>query len=1267
MPAVNWTHEQEAVITTRGHNLLVSAAAGSGKTAVLTARILSRILDEKDPADIDELLVVTFTKAAAGELRERIMRELARERELHPGDEHLARQSALLPGAMITTIDGFCSYVVRSYGHRIGLMAGSRIAESGESELLKQDALSSVLEEAYADPDPSFRERMDAFVETFAWGKHEKLLERAIFRMAGAADGGPDPEGFLSLCGKDEEIENAEQLFALPWMQELMREAAGEVFTGLTLAEANMEAVHLPDGPSAYMKTAEADLKIFQALSGILQRSPVAAAGYDECRKLLTEFQGVNLSKKRPEAGEDPEKREVFKRRHGETVSIRKRLIEEFFPASSGDAAAFVMKSAGPVRTLVMLTRRYRARYAEMKEKRRVMDFSDLEHDALRILVEDGRRTYAAKELASRFKEVMIDEYQDSNYLQEAILTAVSRVEDGEPNYICVGDIKQSIYSFRQARPELFMEKYDRYASDTKAGMRIDLHRNFRSGQEVIDSVNGIFREVMQREIGGVDYDEEAELLKGAAYAPNGAMKSELLLLFTGEGGEDGPAAGGKVGSLDAREMEARMIGGRIRELVAEGEIEERDGTRRRIEYRDIVILLRTMEGWADTFVHTLEGMRIPVFSTAKSGYFTAPEVTALMNYLTILDNPQQDIPFAAVLGSAFVMLDAKELALIRTADQAVSFSGSANRSDISLCDAARAYAADRDGTADAALRNKLLAFFELYDSLRAAVPDTPLHELIGRLLAESGFYEAMTVLPGGAKRALNLRMLSDKAVEYEQTSYIGLFNFVRYIENLKKYNQDFGELSEVSEQANVVRIYSIHKSKGLEFPVVFAAGTGKPFNLQELGAELLIHPQLRAASYWIDYKKRTKAPSLHRQAIRRRLLGDSLGEELRVLYVAYTRAMCKLIITGTCKNEEKLNELSGIAPGGDGPLPVSYIGKCRDALHLICPAAQRANEKAHRRGEGDVIALRTVTPADLADVETAGAIRREDVLTRLKEMRSGQVFDPAVRKTLEERFSWQYPYPSALIPVEVSVSELKKAAMRAAENPLTRSEEAGEAGAEELFPEEIPSPLVPDFYRKMHSGEARAEEGKESPLPGRGALSGAERGTAYHRVFELLSFKAFKNLSGEESVLKAAEEEIRRMASEGKLTEEEAVCVDPRDIAAFAKSSLGRRMAAAEERGSLFREQPFVLGVDASFLNEEWPEDETVFVQGIIDAFFYEDGEIVLMDYKTDRVKDSRELTGRYRVQLDSYARALSRVLDAKVKEKIIWSVALASGVVFL
>ncbi len=1244
---MNWTGDQNLVINTRNSNILVSAAAGSGKTAVLVARILERILNPKDPINIDELLIVTFTKAAAGEMRERIRNALQDEAAKQPDNAHLARQSVLIHNAQITTIDGFCSYIIRNYAHVINLAPGFRVAEEGEAKLLRSDVCREVIEEGYAEEDEEKRRAFHEFVETFASGKSDYALEGLLIDLYEASASHPSPGKWLKQCEEDNSFPDQKAFFESRWMQEYLKDA---VYKFETIKEGALELLKLTellDGPQLYRPNAEA----YTALSEELEK---AGENYSEIRSALMEFDPPALSRKKAAPEENPALREQYKNTRDRIKAITEELSKEYFILPEEEAYHFQKQSAGALHVLIRLTEKLRERYKEEKEKRNLMDFSDLEHNALQILRNDnGERSFAAIELSERFREVMIDEYQDSNYLQEAILTAVSRIDEGDPNYFCVGDVKQSIYSFRQARPELFMEKFDRYEKNPETGTRIDLHMNFRSGRDVVDTVNGIFYQIMRREIGGVEYDEKASLVKGADYPDLAGLETEVIPVLLKD--EDPELLSDVVKNATAVELEARAVGSRILKMVGREEIFDlKRKVKRKIEYRDIVILLRSTKNWSESFVRVLESMRIPVYSEAKQGYFHAMEVNTVLNYLQIVDNPQQDIPFTSVLKSPFVSLSVNELTLIRTADIGEAWTGSRERSAVSMYDAARAYS--RSGE-EMALRHKLEEFFSFYDEIRGAMPITPLHELIYRIIHKSGYYDYVSALPGGLQRTLNLRMLIDKAISYENTSYIGLFNFIRYINQMKDQELDFGELSSISESENVVRIYSIHKSKGLEYPVVFLSGMSKKFNMMDLNKMLLTHPDLGIASDYIDTAARIKAPTLRKTAIRNRKKKDLIGEELRILYVALTRAKQKLILTGSMKDQETLDDLYLDLPLRESQLPVGFISSQNNYFHWVIPAVKRMIERGEKNREKSCVMLSPVKPSDLAVDAVEQVIYRKQQLETLKTLKPDVIYDGEMRQVIDNRFSYQYPYQGReAIPIEVSVSELKTASYQDREEEFSE-----ESNFLRLYESEEEESLVPKFMRETSSENREADESGEEKQINR--LTGARRGTAYHRVMEVLDMKEFYCHSGKE-LKERLKAQLSSLLQNGKLTEEEYHTVWMPDVLSMLESPLGQRMIAADRKGCLYREQPFVLGVSAEEINPDWPSEEMIFVQGIIDAFFYEHDQVVLVDYKTDYVTKGAELGERYHVQIEQYTNALERVTGRKVEESYLWSFRLGEAV---
>ena len=1229
---MNWTDEQKSVIETEGSNILVSAAAGSGKTAVLVARIMRKILGGSDPVDVDRLLIVTFTRAAAAEMRQRLYTELLEMKKRDPGSERAARQILLLHHAEITTIDAFCADVVRNYGYTRDIAPGFRTADEGEIRLLERDIARKTVDDAFGS-EGAEREGVELLADSFAAGRSDRILEDMILRVYRAAESDPDPEGWLR---RQRSGGDAADIGQAPWMLEYLEDFRERIRNCLFLAEQNLEMAAAPGMPENCLEAARSDIGILEGL--------LAAEGYEELRRGLTAVSYKSLQGgKRGDAAGAELKKSFMKARDRLKKQIG-GLQDELFPGSLSEAAAVEAKSGRVLDALLDLTERFIANFSEAKGKKNIRDFADIEHAALQILTGEGGRTPAAAELAERFSEVMIDEYQDSNYLQEAILTAVSRIPEGRGNYFCVGDVKQSIYSFRQARPELFMEKFRAYRENPGSGIRIDLHRNFRSGSEVIDTVNGIFEQIMIPEVGGISYDDSARLVKGAALADSPHCVSEFMPVFVGEKDSGGESVLGDTGSGAARECEARAVGERILELIRNGRLRDSDGVSLRpVSYRDIVILLRTVHGVADEMVRVLGSMGIPAYSEVGEGYFNAPEVQAVLSFLEILDNPRQDIPLAAVLHSAFVGLSSGELAEI-AAGCGEDLRG---KKGVLLIDRLRGYAA---AGGDAALREKTADFLACLDRLRECVNYMPIHELIVRLLGETGFLSYVSAMPGGAQRELNLRLLVDRAADYGKTSYSGLFNFVRYIRNMEKQEIDPGEQSTLSGDDDVVRIFSIHKSKGLEFPVVFLTGLGRMFNFSSLNAVPLIHPDLGIAADYLDPVMRLRVPTIRKRALAVRLKRDQAGENLRILYVAMTRAKQKLILSGTIRDEKTLDEKRAAPAGGGGTLSPGSILGARSFLDWIIPAADRIFEEDRKTGRKPFLVFRPAYPSELAAAGYGAETRKTETLAFLGSLDPDRVYSTEMREAMEERFRFRYPYAGREnIPAETSVSELKR---RAAWSGQADGSE--ELPAHRLYEEPLPSPIVPGFIRRKAGEEEEAGGGQE--------FTGAAAGTAYHRVMELLDFGALEAAGGDAA--EAVRAQIAAMRAGGRLGAEETEAVDPGKIVSFVESPIGKRFAAAAAAGRLVREQPYVSMERASDLDADWPSDEEVLVQGIIDAYFIEDGAVVLVDYKTDRVRDGAELLRRYRIQLRLYARALQAATGLPVSEKIIWSFALGAEI---
>ena len=1239
-----WTKEQKEVICLRDHSMLVSAAAGSGKTAVLIERILGRITDPDRPVDVDRLLIVTFTRAAAEEMKERLGRALDNALAADPGNDNLQKQSQLLHHAQINTIHGFCSHVIQNYYYMIGLDPGYRLAEEDELGLLEEDVLKELLEEEYQAASPAFLQLMDAFSP----GRSDSTMISLIRRICAYALSAPDPAAWLQLSLRQLQAETPEELENCDWFREIERDTDRQLEELIRTYRQEEKVAAGPGGPLMYLPQLVSDREQAET---ILQ-----AEGYEERQRLFASLQFATLGRKKKEMKVDPQLQERVKESRNRCKS-RLQAIQDRYRLPMQEILKETAVCAAYQEELIRLSQAFLRRFGEEKRNRNMLDYSDLEHFALEILLDEkGEPSSAARELSEGFEEIMTDEYQDSNAVQEQILEAVSGKGRGLQNRFMVGDIKQAIYGFRMARPDLFLEKYEDYASGEQGKRRIDLSSNFRSRAEVLACCNVLFQRLMQPGLGGIEYDAAARLYPGAEYLPSpheGFAGCELLLA-------DWKSAEFDEDRSDEQklETEALMIAHRIRRMIEEGEqVYDRDSRGfRPLTYRDCVILLRSTSGRAETFVQTLQNAGIPAFAASGSGYFAAYEVMTVLELLRILDNPRQEIPYAAILRSPIVGCTDTELAMIRTAIPKVP-----------IYEAAQQYAdlpTDRSRE-EAALTEKLRDFLNRLESYRKMVPVLPVHELIDLLLEETGFGSYAAAMPGGEQRSANLRLLREKALAFEKTSYHGLFQFIRYIEQLKKHGVDYGEVSLADENADTVRIMTIHKSKGLEFPVVFLAGLHKEHNLMDLRQPVVLHSRLGMGLHYVDTERRIRRSSLQRDYIAEQCRMEQLGEELRILYVAVTRAKEKLILTGVAKDLAKTLAGTGRLPAGTAaPLPLSAVGEAHSYLEWVLAAFadQPAMESlyaayaaegvagcqapAGARSEALPLRVRLVTRSMLEEKEVVRMAGRALGSLGIP-LQEGRIFDSGLRSFLEQRAAWTYPHGGTALPQSLSVSELKRRALEASEeDPSQQLYEEGAEAEGVAGKNAFPLPEEPEIPK------ARFQRAGES------AVGGAARGTVYHRVFECLDYSRWESPED-------LERQLEEMEAAGKLGKGEKDCIRPGDLERFRCSDLGKRMKAAALRGQLHREQPFLMQLPAAEALAGWPSDETVQVQGIIDAWFEEEGRVILVDYKTDRVwDDGNMLAEKYRPQLALYSMAMDRGQGRRPEEIWIYSTGLGKEI---
>ncbi len=1256
--ATSWTKEQQSVIDLRNRNLLISAAAGSGKTAVLVERIIKMVTDTKNPVDIDKLCVVTFTNAAAAEMKERILLALNNALDEDSDNEHLKKQISLVHTAKITTIDSFCLDIVRNNFNSIDIDPSFRIADPDEAGLVKADVMENMLEDYYEEGKPEFID----FVETYSSGNKVSGLEDIIDNLYTFSTSHPWPKIWLNKCRELYEIKNDEEFENTAFandiktsVKSILKDARRMLNTALRISREAM-------GPLPYEETLLSDIDnidILEKAKTVAELSDIfSQLSFGKLKRVVTKNSNVY----------DEYLKDRAKTLRDSAKALVESIRSDYFAQPLSTSIEDIKNSASAVNMLIDLVLDFTDRFEKKKKEKNIADFADIEHMALNVLIqhkndnkntEEFTYTAVADEMSKNFSEILIDEYQDSNLVQDYIMKSISRERFDMPNNIfMVGDVKQSIYKFRLARPELFMEKYDTYTDTESDNQKIELRKNFRSRSNVLSSINYIFYKIMKNEVGSVDYTESVALYTGASYPEfedKEWAKTKILLLDTDEeilNNDDNSEIKVKLNKkedaditengsdnedeeLTKAEKEARLVANEIIAMMS-GKIKAQvtdkvTGELRDVRYSDIVILLRSQRGYAETFVKVLTDAGIPAFSEQKSGYFDAIEVATILNFIRIIDNPVQDIPLTAVMKSQIIGITVNELAIMRTECK-----------DGNMYNCMMWYKDNGKNKDIKRKLNKLANYINEY-SKRAIYTD--IHILIKEIMVETGYYNYVTAMPSGIKRKGNLDMLVEKAKAYESTSFRGLFNFVRYIEQLKKYNVDYGEASESGESDNIVRLMTIHKSKGLEFPVVFLSGCGKQFNSSDTRGSLVIHPDLGIGTDYIDYEERVKTATLYKKAIASRLKEEVLGEELRVLYVALTRAREKLYITGCVKGMAKT--LKGWCESAqENPDRLSYttLIKAKNYLDFIMPAVLTdKNIKPTVRAFGIEEELEVRYGDEEANSDAEFSIEYYTIQDLIRNTVDKEVSDMAIRDVIEEydndksmlydkindRLNYVYhDIIATKIHSKMSVSEIKKIG----QNVDEEESEFMFLGEEEL--------MMPEFL-------APKEE-----------IKATTRGTAYHKFLELLDYERCKNTD-------MIKEMAIEFATSGKMPQEYVEMINPFDILYFVKSDIGQRMKAAYERGTLVREQQFVMSVPYSEIEKEYNGDEEILVQGIIDAYFVEDGRIVIVDYKTDRAKDAKELIDRYQVQLDFYEKAVNKTSENKVKEKVIYAFALKTGII--
>lgn len=1282
--AINFTPDQQRVIDTRNCNILVSAAAGSGKTAVLVERIIQMITDDSNPVDIDRLLIVTFTSAAAAQMRERISKAVSQKLEEYPESEHLQKQASLIHNAQITTIDSFCLFVIRNNFNEIGLDPAFRVADESEVRLLESDVMGKLLEEAHTEPT----ERFLHFIECYSTGTNEKKIEEAILRLYHFSMSYPFPEQWLTERLEDYQIEDVNALSDKKWFQSALTYIRTILQECRNRLQQALEIANSVSGPIQYADNLTSDMILIEKF----QR----ASGYNELHDLFTYSAFTRLSGKKTE-GVDPVLKEMVKAIRDEVKKNIADLKKFLFQISVENTLSDMASCQESVEELVSLTLTFKKMLDQLKRDRNVIDFSDMEHFALQILLkrdENGKIVpgNTALELQDYFVEIMIDEYQDSNEVQELLLKCISGEDKGRYNRFMVGDVKQSIYKFRLARPEIFMEKYDTYVINDNSShqVRIDLSMNFRSRREVTDATNFICSQLMTASVGNVEYDNRAALYVGASYPEpeqvneKGIYQTELLIatpdsLLVQERDTE-------VQKYSEKEIEAVMVAERIRQIVGVFPITDAvTGEIRPAKYSDIVILFRATAGWDEDFRRILSEQGIPVHVTSRAGYFETLEIQGIVNFLRVLDNPLQDIPLFGVLKLPFFDFTETDITCIRCF--ARDFMEQEDNTDkkrrkLFLYEQVQLYynqvyqlemiATDQKyekeiRSENSVSRAKLERFFKMITEYRKRVAYTPIEELLQQLIADTAYDAFVGSMPGGDQRMANIELLLEKAGTFQNTSFYGLFHFIRYLETMQEQDVDFGEANILDENADVVRIMTIHKSKGLEFPICFVCGLSKQFNQMDMRKSILMDVELGVGVDYIDPTLRLKRKTMRKNVVVQRMKEDTRGEDLRVLYVALTRAKEKLILTGYVNDfDKKLANNVHLTMESAAKLPYSVLMGANSYMDMILAALIRHNCMRALLEERGFEYIRCPLPYREIPIEITlyqeTESQAEKIRTQLKkqgksialeeELSKASVYSDAALKTvLDEKLHYVYPHADLEgLTVKMTVSELKK----------TSYEEAFSESAElVVLPREH---YIPSFALEGTENIIEVPETEDIPAGtshAKKALSGIQYGTAVHKIMELLSFSEKLDTDNKRlyAILKSEQEQ---WIAEGTVTAEELACVGINRIKNFFQSNLAKRMIAANARNRLFKEQPFVLGIGADQLKPGFPSTEIVLIQGVIDVFFYENEEIVLADYKTDKVSTKEELIARYKNQLDYYQQALEQITGKRVKERYLYSFSL-------
>lgn len=1243
MGETKWTDEQLSAIKTRNCNLLVAAAAGSGKTAVLVERIIRIITNKDNPVDIDKLLVVTFTNAAAAEMRERIAAAISKALDKEPTSKNLQKQLTLLNRANITTMHSFCLDVIKNNFHKIDLDPSFRIGDQTEGILIKYEVIETLFEEKYDQEDTEFT----SLVEAFSTYKNDDNLKELIINMYNFIMSGPWPENWLKENAEAFNIETMEKLNNSKWVLVLKNSIKVEIEGYIKMLEKAIEIINLTDGLEPYLETFSNELySIKNAYNSI-------DCGLDDIYSSLCSISFGRLKSIKKDKVSDENAQNTVKSIRDDIKKKISELINNTFSVTPEEMLINIKGAYPTIKKLTEIVLEFGEKFSQKKKEKNILDFNDLEHLCLKILSDKDENgniipSKTAIEFKNLFDEVLVDEYQDSNNVQETIIELVSRRKDEFPNVFMVGDVKQSIYRFRQAKPELFMEKYINYTLEESNNRKIQLYKNFRSRKEVIDGVNYIFKEIMSETVGELEYTDEEALNLGASYEnsedENVILGGPIEVNIIEKSIEESDLNKEKLDEEDFENeeiegvnLEGKIVAKRIKELMTTTGnnvfkvLDKETGEYRPIKYKDIVILLRATKNWSESLLDELGQEGIPAYADTGSGYFESIEIRTIMSLLRVIDNPMQDVPVIAVLKSPIMGFSAEDLSIIRLKNKEKYFyENIADIAEGNICDISEE------------LITRCKGFLEKLEIWRNKAIYMPIDEFIWYLYMDTAYYGYVGAMPNGVLRQANLKILFQRAKQFEQTSFKGLFNFINFINKLTKSSGDMGSAKILGENEDVVRIMSIHKSKGLEFPVVFLCGTGKQFNLMDLNKNILYHDELGFGPDFVDLEKRVSIGTIAKEAIKKKMKLETLSEEVRILYVACTRAKEKLIITGTVNNIQKSIEkwVSSASLDYNLILP-SEILKGKSYLDWIGMSLCQHNDGKVLR---EKIAVSNEISKDDNSKWDIKLWKRSDIVVnnedgKLEEEKEVKLsileeeYDKDVYGEVDKRLSYKYPLKeSTKLKSNISVSDLKK-----------RNAEFIDQHVESINIEEVESKnkrtiITPKFLQE--------EKG----------LTAAEKGTAVHFVMKKIDLDKVSSIH-------EIKDQIQYLYENDFILEEEMKAVNPSKILNFFKSDLGKMMTELHKEGKkIYRELPFYTEISSvnidNTLSEEY-ENEKVRLQGIIDCFFEYNGESILLDYKTDYVsKDNEaELQKKYIKQLDYYSDAVFKITGKKVSKRYLYS----------